>query len=59
MNLGKHEGPDFECVFKVEQLKILPMNYNVTIKKDAFAIFENFDGTLKYIIALETKKKGK
>lgn len=59
MELGEHSGQDFECVFKVEQLKILPMNYNVTIKKDAFAIFENFDSTLKYVIALETKKKGK
>lgn len=51
---------NFECVFKVENLKILPMNYSVKIKKDGFAIFENSDQTLKYIISLEAqRKKGK
>lgn len=59
MELGDYSGADFEAVFKVEQLKIIPQNYNVKIKKDAFAIFENTDGTLKYVIGLETKKKGK
>lgn len=59
MDLGDYTGGDLEAVFKVEQLKIIPQNYTVKIKKDAFAIFENTDGTLKYIIGLETKKKGK
>lgn len=59
MELGAHSGADFEAVFKVEQLKIIPQTYNVKIKNDAFAIFENADATLKYIIALETKSKKK
>lgn len=59
MVLGDHAGSDFEAVFKVEQLKIIPQTYNVKIKNDAFAIFENADATLKYIIALETKSKKK
>lgn len=49
---------NFECAFKVENLKILPMNYVVKIK-DTFAQFENSDGTLKYLICLESLKKGK
>ncbi len=50
---------DFECAFKVENLKILPMNYTVKIKKDALAIFENSDKTLKYFVGLEPRRKGK
>jgi len=59
MDLGDWTGVDFECIFKVEQLKIVPMNYNIQIKKDSYAIFENADKTLKYVIALEIPKKGK
>lgn len=60
MELGEWtQNTDFECVFKVEQLKIIPQNYNVTIMKDSFAIFQNQDNTLKYVIALEIPKKGK
>jgi len=60
--LGEIGTPDFKAMFKVEKLKIIPQNYNVKIKKEAFAVFENTDGTLRYIIALESesaKKRGK
>jgi len=61
MVLGEHAGADFESVFKVEQLKIIPQNYNVKIMKDAYAIFETSDCLLRYVVALEspTKKKVK
>jgi hypothetical protein len=56
LSLGDYEGPDFEAVFKTEQLKMLPMDYDVAIKSEAYALFKSKDGSLKYFIALESEK---
>jgi len=44
---------DFCFCFKVENLKILEVDYNVTISEMKVAKFTNADNSLEYLIALE------
>lgn len=44
---------EFEFNFKVENIRILPGNYNVVISKPLFSKFVNKNSDLTYIIALE------
>lgn len=57
MNLSTYTGEDFEATFDVQNLKMIPDNYNVKMSKTRFAIFTNQNNTLKYYIALLTNKK--
>ena len=51
--LGTYTGKDFSTSFKVDNLLMIPDDYHVKINLDAFALFENKDGTLKYFISLD------
>jgi len=48
-------GKDFEVVFSINHLKLLPLNYNVEIVLAGFAKFISADGKLKYVIPLLRK----
>lgn len=57
--LNDYSGPDFTASFKVENIKLVPGDYDVEIQLGAFAKFVSTSGTfkdkIKYFIALETK----
>jgi hypothetical protein len=57
--LNDYDGPNFMASFKVENLKLLPGDYNVEIQLNAFAKFVASSGVfkdkIKYFVALETK----
>jgi hypothetical protein len=55
IKIGDYAGNDFVSSFKIDNLKLLPDDYNVEIQIGAFAKFENTSGNLKYWIALESK----
>jgi len=52
-NLGvEYNGDnDFEAVFKTSNLKLLPLDYEISIGD--FAVFENTSNKLRYIVALQ------
>lgn len=51
-----YTGPDFSVDFKIENLRMIPDDYNVMVSTD-MASFENKDKTLQYFVAQD--KKGK
>lgn len=57
--LDDYAGEDFIASFKVENIKLIPGDYDVEIQLGAFAKFVAKSGTfkdkIKYFIALETK----
>ena len=57
--LNDYSGADFTASFKVENIKLVPGDYDVEIQLGAFAKFVSTSGTfkdkIKYFIALETK----
>lgn len=55
IKIGDYAGEDFIATFKTENLKLLPMDYDVELQKGAFARFISQDNKLKYFIALETR----
>lgn len=54
--VGKHTGEPFSTTFKVDNLKILPDDYVVELKKGAFARFSSKSRKLKYYISQEIVK---
>lgn len=59
-NLGSkkicdYDGADFITSFKVENLKLLPNDYEVEIIFDKFAKFTSKNNKLKYFVSVETK----
>lgn len=48
--LNDYKGPDFEMDFKAGLLKMLPMDYTVSLKLDSFALFENTEKQYKYFV---------
>lgn len=55
IKIGEYAGEDFTATFKIENLKLLPNDYDVKLQKNAFAKFTNSAGNLIYFVALETK----
>lgn len=53
--VGTYEGSDFDVIFKVENLKLIPDDYKVEIKIDGFSCWTNKNETLRYVIAMEKK----
>lgn len=53
--LNDYTGEDFIASFKVENIKLIPGDYDVEIQLGAFAKFVSKSGKIKYFIALETK----
>ena len=57
--LNDYTGEDFTASFKVENIKLIPGDYDVEIQLGAFAKFSSKSGVnsgkIKYFIALETK----
>jgi hypothetical protein len=57
--LNDYAGADFAASFKVENIKLIPGDYDVEIQLGAFAKFIAtggiFKDKIKYFIALETK----
>jgi hypothetical protein len=54
-DLCEWTGEDFSCMFKVDSLKIIPDDYYVEVKNEAFSKFTSKNRKLKYFIALQTK----
>lgn len=50
--LSKYEGADFTVSFKTENLKLIPGDYHVKLKENAFAIFDSVNSSLRYFIAI-------
>lgn len=55
--LGDYQGATFKAVFKVENLKLLPVDYTVSVNDNAFAKFSGDDGKVVYFIALQSEEK--
>lgn len=57
--LNDYNGPDFSASFKVENIKLIPADYDVEIQLNAFAKFTVNSGVfkdkIKYYVALESK----
>jgi hypothetical protein len=53
--LNDYTGEDFTASFKVENIKLVPGDYDVEIQLGAFAKFVSKSGKIKYFIALESK----
>lgn len=53
--VGPFVGEDFTATFKTENLKMIPDEYVVDLKKGLFARFTSKTRKLKYFIALEAK----
>lgn len=53
--LGDYNGKDFDVSFKVENLKLIPDDYDVEIMVAGFAKFTSKNRKLKYFVALEAK----
>lgn len=55
--IGKlDEDVEFNHVFKVDNLRIMTLNYNVEISKKGLASFKTADDLVKYFVTTETKK---
>ena len=55
IRLNDYTGKDFSVSFKVENIKLVPDNYDVEIMIGGFAKFTAKNKKLKYWIAVETK----
>jgi len=55
--VGEGDGTTFSMNFKIENLKILPGNYNVSVSSKGISHFNNADIELEYFIALEPDSK--
>lgn len=55
LKIADYDGKDFSVSFKVENLKLIPNEYDVEIVIGKFAKFTAKNGKLKYWIAAETK----
>lgn len=55
IEIGTYEGQDFSKSFKVENLKFLPNDYDVSINLSSFAIFENKVKNIRYFVSYEGK----
>lgn len=53
--LNDYTGEDFTASFKVENIKLVPGDYDVEIQLGAFAKFVSKSGKIKYFVALESK----
>jgi hypothetical protein len=53
--LNDYNGADFTASFKVENIKLIPGDYDVEVQLGAFAKFVSKSGKIKYFIALESK----
>ena len=53
--LNDYTGEDFTASFKVENIKLIPGDYDVEIQLGAFAKFVSKSCKIKYFIALESK----
>lgn len=51
--IGQHSGPDFNATFETEKLKMIPDDYKVEVKNNAFAKFTSKNRNLTYFVALE------
>jgi hypothetical protein len=54
MNIGAYGGPDFVATFNKDNLKLLPLDYEVEVQSGAFAKFTSVDGKIRYFVALES-----
>lgn len=52
MDVDTYEGDDFNVVFTLENMKILPDDYEVGIYTSGLGVFENTSKTIKYYITL-------
>lgn len=52
--ISDYDGDSFTAIFKTENLKMIPGDYEVQIKDKAFATFTSTNGNIKYFVALET-----
>ena len=55
IKLNDYDGEDFVVSFKVENIKLIPDDYDVEIMIGGFAKFTAKNKKLKYWIAVETK----
>ena len=53
--LNDYAGEDFSASFKVENIKLIPGDYDVEMQLGAFAKFVSKNSKIKYFIALESK----
>jgi hypothetical protein len=53
--LNDYTGEDFSASFKVENIKLIPGDYDVEMQLGAFAKFVSKNSKIKYFIALESK----
>ncbi len=53
--LNDYTGEDFTASFKVENIKLIPGDYDVEVQLGAFAKFVSKSGKIKYFVALESK----
>lgn len=53
--IEENASKNFNYIFLSENLKMLPDDYDVEVKHDAFAIFKSKTKNLKYVIAMEAK----
>ncbi len=53
--LNDYVGEDFTASFKVENIKLIPGDYDVEMQLGAFAKFVSKNNKIKYFIALESK----
>lgn len=53
--LSDYTGKDFIASFKVENIKLIPADYDVEIQLGAFAKFTSKSSNINYYIALESK----
>lgn len=51
--IDEHSGPDFNATFEAEKLKMIPDDYLVEVKNNAFAKFTSKNRKLVYFVALE------
>jgi hypothetical protein len=57
MQVGEGVTEPYKMYFKIENLKMLPGDYNVHISKDRISHFENMGPSLDYWIAMEPCSK--
>ena len=54
-DLGSYTGDDFDVAFKVDNLKMVPDDYDVDIAVSGFAKFVSKSRKIKYYVAMESK----
>jgi hypothetical protein len=55
--LGDYTGEDFDVTFKIDNLKLIPDDYDVEVMVAGFAKFTSKNRKLKYFVALEAGNK--